>query len=125
VAGSALVTAVARNGVEVGVKLSGSGERWFTAPAALPDPAALYPGHTPDEMQADLGDCAIIEVYGLGALAIGSSPLSAPSVGIDPATIADRMAAFWKIAAAEHPGMSLVGAGGSARRRSSGSTRAP
>jgi len=112
VAGSSLVTAVARNGVEVGVKLSGLGERWFTGPAALPDPAALYPGRTLDEMQADLGDSAIIEVYGLGALAIGSSPLSAPSVGIDPDTIAERMAAFWKIAAGEHPGLSLVSPGG-------------
>jgi len=107
VAGSSLVTAVARNGVEVGVKLSGTGERWFTGPAALPDPAALYPGHTRDEMQADLGDSAIIEVYGLGALAIGASPLSAPSVGLDPATIPARMAAFRSIAAAEHPALSL------------------
>ena len=109
---SSLVTAVARNGVEVGVKLSGTGERWFTGPAALPDPAALYPGHAHDEMQADLGDSAIIEVYGLGALAIGSSPLSAPSVGIDPATIDERMTAFWRIAAGEHPALSLVSPGG-------------
>ena len=107
VEGSSLVTVVARNGVEVGVKLSGTGERWFTGPAALPDPAALYPGHTRDEMQADLGDSAIIEVYGLGALAIGAAPLSAPSVGLDPASIAERMAAFRQIAAAEHPSLAL------------------
>jgi hypothetical protein len=112
IAGSSLVTAVARNGVEVGVKLSGTGERWFTGPAALPDPAALYDGHTLDEMQADLGDSAIIEVYGLGALAIGSSPLSAPSVGLDPATLGERMTMLWKIAAAEHPALSLVGPAG-------------
>ncbi|MDX6719560.1 MAG: hypothetical protein QOJ63_1814 [Solirubrobacteraceae bacterium] len=112
VAGSPLVTVVARNGVEVGVKLSGTGERWFTGPAALPDPAALYDGHTVDEMQADLGDSAIIEVYGLGALAIGSSPLSAPSVGLDPATIGERMTTLWRIAAGEHPALSLVGPSG-------------
>ena len=107
VEGSALVTAIARNGVEVGVRLSGTGDRWFTGPAALPDPAALYPGHTLDEMQADLGDSAIIEVYGLGALAIGASPLSAPSVGLDAATIGERMAAFRSIAAGEHPALCL------------------
>jgi hypothetical protein len=107
VEGSSLVTAVARNGVEVGVKLSGTGDAWFTGPAALPDPAALYPGHSLDEMQADLGDSAIIEVYGLGALAIGASPLSAPSVGLDPASIPERMAAFRQIAAGEHPALSL------------------
>jgi hypothetical protein len=107
VAGSSLVTAVARNGVEVGVRLSGTGDEWFVGPAALPDPAALYPGHTLDEMQADLGDSAIIEVYGLGALAIGASPLSAPSVGLDVASIGERMAAFRSIAAGEHPALAL------------------
>jgi hypothetical protein len=107
VAGSSLVTAIARNGVEVGVRLSGTGDAWFVGPAALPDPAALYPGHTLDEMQADLGDSAIIEVYGLGALAIGASPLSAPSVGLEVATIGERMAAFRSIAAGEHPALAL------------------
>ncbi|MEA2183305.1 MAG: hypothetical protein QOF69_2490 [Solirubrobacteraceae bacterium] len=107
VEGSSLVTVVARNGVEVGVKLSGTGSQWFVGPAALPDPAALYDGHTLDEMNPDLGDSAIIEVYGLGALAIGASPLSAPSVGLDPATSGDRMASLRTIAAAEHPALAL------------------
>jgi hypothetical protein len=107
VEGSSLVTVVARNGVEVGVKLSGTGARWFTGPAAAPDPAALYPGYAAADMNPDLGDSAIIEVYGLGALAIAASPLSAPSVGLDPATIGDRMAALRAIAAAEHPALAL------------------
>jgi rhodanese-related sulfurtransferase len=107
VRGSALVTAVARNGVEVGVKLSGTGDAWFTGPAAAPDPAALYPGFTPEEMQNDLGDSAIIEVYGLGALAISASPLSAPSVGLDVASIPERMALFRRIAGGENPALSL------------------
>jgi hypothetical protein len=107
VAGSALVTVVARNGVEVGVQLSGTGGRWFTGPAAAPDPARLYAGHTRDEMQNDLGDSAITEVYGLGALAIAASPLAAPSVGLDPASIPERMAAFRRIAAGEHPALAL------------------
>lgn len=107
VEGSSLVTVIARNGVEVGVKLSGTGSRWFTGPAAAPDPAALYPGYTRDDMNPDLGDSAIIEVYGLGSLAIGASPLSAPSVGLAPETIGDRMAVFRAIAAAEHPVLAL------------------
>lgn len=112
VTGSSLVTVVARNGVEVGVKLSGTGDAWFTGPAALPDPAALYPGHARDDMNPDLGDSAIIEAYGLGALAIGASPLSAPSVGLDPATIDERMALLRRIAAAEHPVLELPDRGG-------------
>ncbi|MGH2841289.1 MAG: DUF1116 domain-containing protein [Solirubrobacteraceae bacterium] len=108
--GSSLVTVVARNGVEVGVKLSGTGARWFVGPAALPDPHALYDGYAPSDMNPDLGDSAIIEVYGLGALAIGASPASTLTVGIDPATIDERMASFRKIAAADHPALRLPGA---------------
>ena len=35
VAGSSLVTAMARNGVEFGIRLSGTGDAWFTAPAPV------------------------------------------------------------------------------------------
>jgi Protein of unknown function (DUF1116) len=114
VPGSALVTVIARNGVEVGVKLSGTGDRWFTGPAAMPEPARLEPGYGPADMQRDLGDSAIVEVYGLGALAVEASPESAPSVGLDPAeapAIQDRLR---RIAAAAHPAMGWLTAGGPA-----------
>ena len=68
------------NGVEVGIRVSGLGDRWFVGPAALPDPAKLFDGYTPADMQRDLGDSAIVETYGLGALAVAASPLSVPSV---------------------------------------------
>jgi hypothetical protein len=106
--GSPLVTVLARNGVDVGVKLSGTADRWFTGPAALPDPAALFPGYTPADMNPDLGDSAIVEVYGLGGLAVAASPEAASSVGLDAAdaeTITRRLRA---IAMAEHPTMRLA-----------------
>ena len=71
-------------------------------------------------MQRDLGDSAIVEVYGLGALAVEASPLSAPSVGLDPADAPAIMARLRRIAAAEHPELRL----GRRARRSSASTRA-
>src|SRR4051812_35539620 len=85
--GSPLLTAIARNGVEVGIRVSGLGDRWFVGPAALPEPAKLYDGFAPTDMNPDLGDSAIVETYGLGALAIAASPLSVPSVGVDPADV--------------------------------------
>lgn len=103
VEGSALVTAIARNGVEVGVRLSGTGQRWFTGPAPPPSPARLEPAFGPEDMQRDLGDSAIVEVYGLGALAVEASPESAPSVGLDPADAPAIVARLRRIAAAEHP----------------------
>lgn len=108
VEGSSLVTVVARNGVEVGVKLSGTGDRWFVGTAALPDPYNLYPGYGPLDMNPDLGDSAIVEVYGLGALAVAGSPISAPSVGLDVDDIDDIDARLRPIAAGEHPELSFV-----------------
>jgi hypothetical protein len=112
VPGSRLVTVIARNGVEVGVKLSGTGDTWFTGPAAAPDPARLEPGYAPADMQRDLGDSAIVEVYGLGALAVEASPASAPSVGLDPADAPAIQARLRRIAAAEHPLMGWLTADG-------------
>lgn len=108
VPGSSLLTAIARNGVDVGIRLSGTGDRWFVGPAALPDPAALYPGRSPEDMNPDLGDSAIVEVYGLGALAIAASPLSAPSVGLDAADVDAIDARLRTIAAADHPSLRLL-----------------
>jgi len=87
VPGSTLLTAIARNGVEVGIRVSGTGDAWFTGPAALPDPAKLFPGYSPADMNPDLGDSAIVETYGLGALAVAASPAAAVSVGLDPTQI--------------------------------------
>ena len=85
VPGSPVLTAIARNGVEVGIRVSGTGDRWFVGPAALPDPAKLFDGYAPADMNPDLGDSAIVETYGLGALAVAASPAAAASVGIDAA----------------------------------------
>ena len=103
VPGSPVLTAIARNGVEVGIRVSGTGGRWFVGPAALPDPARLFDGYTPADMNPDLGDSAIVETYGLGALAVAASPIAAASVGIDPADSEAIEAALRTIAAGESP----------------------
>lgn len=103
VPGSPVLTAIARNGVEVGIRVSGLGDRWFVGPAALPDPAKLFDGYTPADMNPDLGDSAIVETYGLGALAVAASPVAAPSVGFDPAGVEAIEARVRAIAAGESP----------------------
>lgn len=103
VLGSPLLTAIARNGVEVGIRVSGTGKSWFTGPAALPDPANLFPGYAPRDMNPDLGDSAIVEAYGLGALAVANSPKAAVSVGIDPGTVDAIDGRLRTIAAGESP----------------------
>jgi hypothetical protein len=107
VPGSSLLTVIARNGVEVGIQLSGTGSQWFVGPAALPDPARLIDPYGPSDMNPDLGDSAIVEVYGLGALALSASPLAAPSVGLRPDEAPALMERFRRIGAAEHPVLRL------------------
>ncbi|WP_445151046.1 DUF1116 domain-containing protein [Baekduia sp. Peel2402] len=108
VPGSPLLTVLARNGVQVGIQVSGLEGQWFSGPAALPDPAQLYAGYAMEDMNPDLGDSAIVEVYGLGAMALSSSPMSAPSVGLSYDLAPLLMQRFWKIAAAEHPTLRLA-----------------
>lgn len=105
VPGSSLVTAIARSGVEVGIQLSGTGEQWFVGPAALPEPAKLFEGFVAADMNPDLGDSAIVETFGLGAFAVAASPRSAPSVGLDPASIDAIDRRLRTIAAGEHPSL--------------------
>jgi hypothetical protein len=51
---SSIVTTMARNGTEFGIKVSGLGDQWFTAPA--PKVNGLYfPGFTADDVCPDLG----------------------------------------------------------------------
>ena len=84
VAGSSVVTAMTRNGVRFGVRLSGTGDTWFEAPARHID-GLYFPGFGPDDAQADLGDSAITETAGLGGFAMAAAPAIVQFVGGTPA----------------------------------------
>lgn len=71
--GSSIVTAISRNGSVCGVRLAGTGSQWFTAPATTPDGEFFSP-YTPADAQADLGDSAIMEAYGLGGAIAHCAP---------------------------------------------------
>src|SRR5204863_5570888 len=83
VASSSLVTAMARNGVEFGIRLSGTGDRWFTAPAPVVD-GLYFPGYGPQHANPDLGDSAITETCGIGGFAMAAAPAIVRFVGGTP-----------------------------------------
>jgi len=83
VAGSTLVTAMARNGVEFGVRMSGTGDAWFTAPAPMVA-GLFFPGYSPSDAAPDLGDSAITETAGIGGFAMGAAPAIVQFVGGTP-----------------------------------------
>lgn len=78
--GSTVITAMARNGTEFGIRVSGLGDRWFTAPVNTP--VGLYfPGFSAEDANPDMGDSAIVETVGLGGFAMAASPAVARFVG--------------------------------------------
>ncbi|MBI2204246.1 MAG: DUF1116 domain-containing protein [Candidatus Rokubacteria bacterium] len=100
---STLVHVMARNGTDFGIRVSALGDRWFTAPVNMP--AGLYfPGHGPDDANPDLGDSAIVETIGLGAVAMAAAPAVARFVGAGG--VAESLAAtaeMREIVHDEHP----------------------
>ncbi len=102
VAGSSLVTAMARNGTEFGVRLSGTGPRWFTAPAPVVD--GLYLGaYTAEDANPDIGDSAITETIGLGGFAMAAAPAIVGFVGGSAMAAVRRTLEMYEITSTEHP----------------------
>ncbi|CAN5715890.1 DUF1116 domain-containing protein [soil metagenome] len=102
VPGSTMVVAMARNGTDFGVQISGTGDRWFTAPAGVPD--GLYLGsYGPDDANPDIGDSTITETTGIGGFAMAAAPAIVRFVG---GQVGDALAAtqsMYDITLAEHP----------------------
>ena len=100
VAGSSLVTAMARNGTEFGIRVSGLGDRWLTGPAGTP--VGLYfPGFGPDDANPDIGDSAITETAGLGGFAMAAAPAIVQFVGGTPADALRYTELMYEITLAE------------------------
>jgi len=73
VEGSTLVTVMARNGTDFGIKVSGLGDRWFTGPSEVPD-GLYFSGYTAEDANPDIGDSTITETSGIGAFAMAAAP---------------------------------------------------
>lgn len=75
-----LVTAMSRNGTDFGVRLSATGNAWFTAPVEKPQ-GLYFPGFSEADANPDMGDSAIMETIGLGAFAMAGAPAVVGFVG--------------------------------------------
>ncbi|HRQ33652.1 MAG TPA: DUF1116 domain-containing protein, partial [Anaerolineales bacterium] len=56
--GSTIVSVMARNGTDFGMRVSGLGDRWFTAPVATPQ-GLYFPGFSEADASGDIGDSTI------------------------------------------------------------------
>jgi hypothetical protein len=69
---STVVVAMARNGTDFGIRVSGLPGEWFTAPS--PRVNGLYlPGYGEQDAGADMGDSAITETVGWGGFVLGGA----------------------------------------------------
>src|SRR6185369_11757399 len=75
-----LVAAMCRNGTDFGIRLSGTGDQWFTAPVEMPQ-GLYFPGYSEADANPDMGDSAIMETVGLGAFAMAAAPAVMGFVG--------------------------------------------
>jgi len=77
---STIVTVMTRNGTETGIRVSGLGDRWFTAPAPTPK-GVWFPGYSEADANPDLGDSSITETAGFGGFAMAAAPAIVSWVG--------------------------------------------
>jgi len=99
--GSTVVTTMARNGTDFGIRTSGTGERWFTGPADTPD--GLFLGdYGPDDANPDIGDSAITETAGIGGFAMAAAPAIVRFVGGDVPLALRATRTMYEITVGEH-----------------------
>ncbi|MCM3757921.1 DUF1116 domain-containing protein [Sporosarcina aquimarina] len=68
-----VVTAMCRNGKDFGIRISGMGDEWFTAPVNTPQ-GLFFTGYSQDDANPDIGDSAITETFGVGGMAMIAAP---------------------------------------------------
>lgn len=101
VAGSTIVSAMARNGTDFGIRVSGLGDRWFTAPAEIPQ-GLYFPGFKAQDANRDIGDSTITETAGIGGFAMATAPAIVTFVSGTPKDAIKTTLEMYEITFAEH-----------------------
>jgi len=87
---SSVVTGMSRNGLDFGIRVGGLGDRWVIGSASPLDEAIYFTNYSVADAAGDIGDSSILEVVGLGGMAIAAAPTTAAFVG---GSVADQLAA--------------------------------
>ena len=99
--GSTIVSVMARNGTDFGIRISGLGDRWFTAPVAVPK-GLYFPGFTEEDASGDIGDSTITETAGIGGFAMASAPAIVTFVSGTPRDAINATLEMYEICFTEH-----------------------
>ena len=98
---SSIVSTMARNGTELGIRVAGLGDRWYTAPAGMPK-GLYFAGFSEKDSCPDLGDSTVSEVAGIGGFAMAASPAIVRFVGGVAADALRYTREMYEICFAEH-----------------------
>jgi hypothetical protein len=99
--GSTIVTTMARNGTDFGIRVSGLGDRWFTGPAGHVK-ALYFPGFTDKDANPDIGDSVITETAGIGGFAMAAAPAIVTFISGTPKDAINTTLDMYEITYAEH-----------------------
>ncbi|MGV8146794.1 MAG: DUF1116 domain-containing protein [Alkaliphilus sp.] len=77
---STIVTTMARNGTDFGIKVAGTGDKWFVAPAEIID-GLFFSGYSAKDANPDIGDSVITETSGIGGFAMAAAPAIVQFIG--------------------------------------------
>jgi hypothetical protein len=106
VEGSTIMTVMARNGTELGIRVSGLGDQWFTGPVGQPD-GLYFPGYTADDASGDIGDSTITETAGIGAFAMATAPAIVTFISGTPKDALNATHEMYEITYAEHSAFTI------------------
>ncbi len=98
---STIVTAMCRNGTDFGIRISGLGDKWFTAPANTPV-GLFFSGFTQEDANPDIGDSTITETVGIGGFAMAAAPAIVKFVGGTPKDAINFTLEMYEITATEN-----------------------
>jgi len=99
--GSTIVSTMARNGTDFGIRVSGLGDQWFTAPVATPQ-GLYFPNFTADDANGDIGDSTITETIGIGGFAMAAAPAIVTFVSGTPKDAINATLEMYEINYTEH-----------------------
>lgn len=106
VPGSTIVTVMARNGTEFGIRLSGMPERWFVAPAGKVQ-GLYFPQYSEKDANPDIGDSTITESAGYGGMAMAAAPAITQFVGGTPQLALRATLEMYEITFDEHENFTI------------------
>jgi len=101
VPGSSIVTVMARNGTDFGIRLGSMPERWFTAPAGKVQ-GLYFPQYSDADANPDIGDSTVTETAGYGGMAMAAAPAITKFVGGTPQLATQTTLEMYEITFDEH-----------------------